>query len=64
MPTAMLFVPSIGGVSHSFDEHTHDEDIAVGAVAYVGARSVRGRIVVNTDYVSLYRSRRNFAVKF
>ena len=37
MPTAMLFVPSIGGISHSFDEHTHDEDIAVGAVAYVGA---------------------------
>ena len=37
MPAAMLFVPSIKGISHSFDEHTHDEDIAVGAIAYVGA---------------------------
>ena len=31
------FVPSIGGISHSFDEHTSDDDIAVGALAYVGA---------------------------
>jgi beta-ureidopropionase / N-carbamoyl-L-amino-acid hydrolase len=37
MPAAMLFVPSIGGVSHSFDEHTHALDIAVGAKAFVGA---------------------------
>ena len=37
MPSAMLFVPSINGVSHSFDEHTHDADLAVGARAYVGA---------------------------
>ena len=33
----MLFVPSINGVSHSFDEHTYDHDIAVGAKAFVGA---------------------------
>ena len=37
MPTAMLFVPSIDGVSHSFDEHTHDADIAIGARAFVAA---------------------------
>jgi len=37
MPAAMLFVPSVGGVSHSFDEHTHDKDLAVGARAFVGA---------------------------
>ena len=37
MPSAMLFVPSIGGISHSFDEHTHDEDIVMGAKAYVAA---------------------------
>ena len=28
MPAAMLFVPSIRGISHSFDEHTVDSDIA------------------------------------
>lgn len=37
MPAAMMFVPSIGGVSHTFDEHTHDDDIAAGALAFVGA---------------------------
>ena len=37
MPAAMMFVPSINGVSHSFDEHTYDHDIAVGAKAFVGA---------------------------
>ena len=37
MPAAMLFVQSIDGVSHSFDEHTSDEDLVVGARAYVGA---------------------------
>lgn len=37
MPAAMLFVPSIDGVSHSFDEHTHERDIAVGARVFVQA---------------------------
>lgn len=37
MPAAMLFVPSIKGISHSFDEHTHDADLALGAKAFVGA---------------------------
>ena len=37
MSAAMLFVPSINGVSHSFDEHTREEDIAAGAAAFVRA---------------------------
>lgn len=37
MPAAMLFVPSVGGISHSFDEHTSDADIAAGVKAYVRA---------------------------
>ena len=30
MPTAMLFVPSISGISHSFDENTDDPDLISG----------------------------------
>lgn len=30
MPTAMLFVPSIGGISHAFDEDTKEEDLIKG----------------------------------
>lgn len=30
MPAAMLFVPSINGVSHNFDEDTREEDLVVG----------------------------------
>ncbi|MFK7754212.1 MAG: hydantoinase/carbamoylase family amidase [Sedimentitalea sp.] len=30
MPTAMLFVPSINGISHSFDEDTAEEDLVAG----------------------------------
>ena len=39
MPTAMLFVPSIGGISHHWAENTSDEDLAMGfRVLYEGAR--------------------------
>ena len=31
LPTAMLFVPSIGGISHHWTENTSDEDIVLGA---------------------------------
>ncbi len=31
MPAAMLFVPSIGGISHHWSENTADEDIVLGA---------------------------------
>jgi N-carbamoyl-L-amino-acid hydrolase len=30
VPSAMLFVPSIGGISHDFAEHTAEADIALG----------------------------------
>ncbi|MCP5150255.1 MAG: hydantoinase/carbamoylase family amidase [Ectothiorhodospiraceae bacterium] len=30
LPSAMLFIPSIGGISHSFDENTGDDDIVLG----------------------------------
>ncbi len=31
MPAAMLFVPSIGGISHDFAEDTSDDDLVLGA---------------------------------
>jgi N-carbamoyl-L-amino-acid hydrolase len=31
MPAVMLFVPSIGGISHHWAEDTSDEDLAMGA---------------------------------
>ncbi len=31
MPAAMLFVPSIGGISHDFAEDTADDDLVLGA---------------------------------
>ena len=30
MPSAMVFVPSIGGISHDFAEDTSDEDLVLG----------------------------------
>jgi beta-ureidopropionase / N-carbamoyl-L-amino-acid hydrolase len=30
MPAAMLFVPSIGGISHHWAEDTKTEDLAMG----------------------------------
>ena len=30
LPAAMLFIPSIGGVSHDFSENSRDEDIVLG----------------------------------
>lgn len=37
MPAGMLFVPSIGGISHQWDENTRDEDIVLGCQALAGA---------------------------
>lgn len=39
MPVAMAFVPSIGGISHAFDEDTNEDDLVAGAE--VLARAVR-----------------------
>jgi beta-ureidopropionase / N-carbamoyl-L-amino-acid hydrolase len=37
MPAAMLFVPSIGGISHHWTENTSDEDIVLGAQVFTDA---------------------------
>jgi beta-ureidopropionase / N-carbamoyl-L-amino-acid hydrolase len=37
MPAGMLFVPSIGGVSHHWSENTADADIVTGAQVFVEA---------------------------
>jgi N-carbamoyl-L-amino-acid hydrolase len=37
MPAGMLFVPSIGGVSHHWTENTADADIVIGARVFVEA---------------------------
>ena len=42
MPSAMLFVPSIDGISHDFAENTADEDIVRGA--QVMATAVAGAL--------------------
>src|ERR1700676_433072 len=35
MPAGMLFVPSIGGISHHWSENTGDADIVMGAQVFV-----------------------------
>jgi N-carbamoyl-L-amino-acid hydrolase len=37
MPAGMLFVPSIGGISHHWSENTSDADIVTGARVFVDA---------------------------
>lgn len=37
MPAGMLFVPSIGGISHHWSENTSDADIALGAQVFTDA---------------------------
>ena len=37
MPAGMLFVPSIGGISHHWTENTDDADIVTGAKVFVDA---------------------------
>jgi len=37
MPAAMLFVPSIGGISHHWSENTADEDIVLGCQVMAAA---------------------------
>ncbi|MFC5337565.1 M20 family metallo-hydrolase [Leucobacter denitrificans] len=36
VPTVMLFVPSVNGVSHNLDEFTHDDDLLAGLQALTG----------------------------
>jgi N-carbamoyl-L-amino-acid hydrolase len=37
LPAAMMFVPSIGGISHHWSENTSDEDIVLGAQVFADA---------------------------
>jgi beta-ureidopropionase / N-carbamoyl-L-amino-acid hydrolase len=37
MPSAMMFVPSIGGISHHWTENTSDADLITGAEVFVAA---------------------------
>lgn len=37
LPTGMLFIPSIGGVSHDFAEDSHDDDIVLGCQVFADA---------------------------
>jgi len=37
LPAAMMFIPSIDGISHHYSENTTDEDIALGAQVFVDA---------------------------
>jgi N-carbamoyl-L-amino-acid hydrolase len=37
IPAAMMFVPSINGISHHWEENTSDEDIVLGARVFVDA---------------------------
>ncbi len=40
MPVAMLFVPSIGGISHAFEEDTDEVDLVAGLRVLAGAAGV------------------------
>jgi beta-ureidopropionase / N-carbamoyl-L-amino-acid hydrolase len=43
MPAAMMFVPSIGGISHHWTENTSDEDIVLGAQVFCDAAARMAR---------------------
>jgi len=40
LPAAMLFIPSIGGISHDFAENSHDEDIVLGCQVMTDAAAM------------------------
>jgi N-carbamoyl-L-amino-acid hydrolase len=37
MPAAMMFIPSLGGVSHHWSEDTKEDDIILGAQIFTDA---------------------------
>ena len=37
MPAGMVFIPSSNGISHSFDEDSHEEDIITGCQVLLDA---------------------------
>ena len=42
MPVAMLFVPSIGGISHAFGEDTAEPDLVTGLRVLAGGVAALG----------------------
>ena len=48
MPAAMLFVPSIGGISHHWMEDTKDDDLALGIQVLDRARPSISRDLIRT----------------
>jgi N-carbamoyl-L-amino-acid hydrolase len=36
LPATLLFVPSIGGISHHWSEHRSDEDTLLGTQVFTG----------------------------
>jgi N-carbamoyl-L-amino-acid hydrolase len=42
MPVAMLFVPSIGGISHAFEEDTAENDLVAGLHVLAKAAGISG----------------------
>lgn len=46
VPTVMLFVPSVEGISHNLEEYTRDEDLVAGLDAMTGVmrRLVQGAL--------------------
>ena len=46
VPTVMLFVPSVDGISHNEHEYTHDDDACAGVdmLTEVVARLCRGEL--------------------
>jgi N-carbamoyl-L-amino-acid hydrolase len=42
MPVAMLFVPSIGGISHAFEEDTYEVDLVAGVEVLAQAAALLG----------------------
>jgi beta-ureidopropionase / N-carbamoyl-L-amino-acid hydrolase len=46
LPTAMMFVPSINGISHHWKEDTWDEDIVLGAQVFADAIALALKTIV------------------
>eukprot|EP00658_Telonema_sp_P-2_P039972 TRINITY_DN28595_c0_g1_i1.p1 TRINITY_DN28595_c0_g1~~TRINITY_DN28595_c0_g1_i1.p1 ORF type:complete len:140 (-),score=23.63 TRINITY_DN28595_c0_g1_i1:13-432(-) len=58
MPVAMLFVPSIAGISHNFEENTADQDICLGCRVFldsVAAVANSGNARANARIISIER---------
>ncbi|WP_437770369.1 M20/M25/M40 family metallo-hydrolase [Arthrobacter sp. KNU40] len=55
VPTVMLFVPRVDGISHNKHEYTHEEDIAAGTtmLTAVAERLCSGALNTDTPHESV-----------